>query len=94
MKTKIICTTEQERNAYHKTKPVYPLYGYVIKNGNKWVIEDLRGSHDGDPKFEVMAPDGYVFEPDGVHTLLCVDHADIIERVDSLFIMKDAELES
>lgn len=42
---------------------------------------EYRITDDREPRFEVFAPDGYVFEPDGVSSFVCIDRKDAIERV-------------
>lgn len=42
---------------------------------------EYRITDDREPRFEVFAPDGYVFEPDGVSSFVCIDMEDAIERV-------------
>lgn len=61
---------------------LYPLYGYIFIAGTKCIIEDLRGDWDRDnPQYEIIAPKGKIFVPDGVHSMLCFDYADIQERI-------------
>jgi hypothetical protein len=76
-----------EQEAYSNESHVYPLYGFVTFAGQTMAIEQL-GSGD-EYKYEVMVPKGMIFVPDGVHTLLCKNLADVRERVSD----NDLELE-
>lgn len=77
-----IKATDAERAAYAATSPVYPQWGWVLKNGARFVVEDLRGSWSkGDPVFEIIAPDGHIFMSDCCHTLLCDNLADVRDRM-------------
>lgn len=74
--------TAQEKSDYLKTKPVYPLYGYVTIDGHKCAIEDLRGCRgEGDPRYELMAPQYMVFSCHDLHSILCFDVADLRDQV-------------
>lgn len=81
---KIVKATEDEKRTYRATKPTYPLYGFVEISGQRCEIEDLRSWAKGNPQYEVMAPDGYIHEPESLHTLLCFDYADIRGRIGTL----------
>jgi hypothetical protein len=70
--------TEEERMGYEGQ---YPLYGYVKHGGLQLVIEDLRCWPKQDPQYEVMAPDGFHFSTDRLHSLLCIDMKDIRDRL-------------
>lgn len=62
---------------------VYPLYGFVKISGQDCYVEDLRGfSEKEEPKYEIIVPDGYIFVPDCLHTLLCYDLQDVRDRAD------------
>jgi len=71
--------TIDERAAYDG---VYPL-GYVIETRDVkhpvLYVEHLPIS-DGDPEYEVIAPDGYHFS-EQVHSLLCFSRQDVLDRV-------------
>lgn len=71
--------THEERLEYEKTNPVYTLYGFV-KIGQHLCEIEWPNEPDG-PKYEVMAPRGYIFNPEGVHTLLCFSLTDLQVRV-------------
>lgn len=59
---KIIKATAEQRAAYANTGAVYPLHGYIEKDGKKLPVEDLRGHWSRpDPVYELMAPKGYHF---------------------------------
>lgn len=47
------------------------------------LVLDYRWTDDRVRRFEVFAPDGYVFMPDGVSSFICIDRKDAIERVQS-----------
>ncbi len=79
--SKIVKATQAEKEIYNLTKPIYPLYGFIILDGHQCPIEDLRGSWSKpDPIYEVMAPKGFHFDVEQVHTLLCCDLAEIKMR--------------
>lgn len=69
---------------------LYPLYGWVTVNGHRCAVEDLRKSWSkDDPQFEVIAPAGHHFTEypgascnDALHTLLCMNLADVRERAE------------
>jgi hypothetical protein len=73
--------TPAEVAAYALTGPCYPLSHFVTLNGQELAVEDCGGWHKDDPKYEVMAPDGFHFRYDEVHTLLCDNLRDVVERV-------------
>jgi hypothetical protein len=76
---KIRKATDEEKGNYHGR---YPLFGFIKCSGKECAVEDLRGSWSRpDPTYEVMAPKGFIFVPDGVHTLLADDLADVRSRV-------------
>lgn len=82
MKTKIEKATPAERLAWMQKGELYPLYGYVIVDGQRLVVEDLRGCREShDPTYEVHAPDGKHFVG-GLHTLLCYGIKDVKESVE------------
>lgn len=70
-----------ERKAY---QGVYPLYGHIMVDGHRCVVEDLRGGgSDDDPKYEIMAPSGKHFEGEGTHSLLCFSISDLCDRANA-----------
>lgn len=76
---KIFLARKSERAAY---RGVYGLYGYVDVGGTRCAIEDLSGAGaEDDPKYEVMAPDGFHFDSEGLHSLLCVSLTDLRDRI-------------
>lgn len=86
---RIRIATEEQRDQYLEGKPVYPLHGFIRVDGTDCAIEDLRGlASPGDPKWELMAPAGHQFFPEGLHTMLGFDQADIIERASGQLIIK------
>ena len=71
--------TIDERAAYDG---VYPL-GHIIElrsNEHPMLYVENLPVSDGDPKYEVMAPDGYHFS-EQVHSLLCFSRQDVFDRV-------------
>lgn len=77
---KIVKATKEQKAEYQKGNPCYPLYGYITLDGVKCVIEDLRCWSKDDPQYEVMAPDGHIFFPEHLHSLLCMTLEDIKGR--------------
>lgn len=77
---KITKATNAEKVAYMETRPVYPLYGWVEIAGHHCAIEFPNEGREG-PKYEVMAPEGFHFDRDETHSLLCFSLADLRERV-------------
>ena len=82
--SKIIKATAAEKddyriNGYGPGKPgLYPLFGFIKVDGRMCPIELLN---EPDNKYEVMAPIGFHFGGgENVHSLLCVDQADIEVR--------------
>ena len=86
---KIRKATPEEKAEYWKTSPVYPLYGYIKHDGHELAIEDLRCWPKEDPQYEVLAPDGHIFCPDGLHTILCHTLKDVRARVMENDIVED-----
>ena len=73
---KVCKATEQDKAEY---RGLYRLYGWVTVNGTRCAIEWLN-EQEG-PKFEVMAPRGFHFRNEGLHSLLCCSMADLRGRV-------------
>lgn len=71
--------TAEEKREYAKTKPVYPLWGFCRVGKIRCAVEHPNEG-PGEPNYEIMAPDGYIFEPDGVHTMLCQTLEEVCER--------------
>jgi hypothetical protein len=75
---------QQESYAQQQPKPLYPLWGYAVVEVTKGLkkncpVEFLNEGKDN-PNYEIMAPDGYKFT-EGVHSLLCVNLADVRDRL-------------
>lgn len=81
MKNKMISVRKADEKEKSKYYGVYPLYGFIKSGDFDIAIEDLRSWSKPNPQYEVIAPEGYHFFPDGTHTLLCHDMKDIKERV-------------
>jgi hypothetical protein len=67
----IIKATNADKAKYgtQTPHPVAPLYGWVWKNHQKIPVEYL-GEGRGNPNYEALSPDGFVFDADETHTLL------------------------
>lgn len=79
---RIIKATASEKAEYAKTGPVYPLYGFIRVDGQRCAVEDLRGKWSRpDPVWEVVAPAGYRFAVEGLHSMLGEDHRELLDRV-------------
>lgn len=76
----IVRATDAQKVEHLKTNPAYQLYGYVVISGLLCTIEDLRPDHS-DVSYKICAPKGYRFEQHGLHTLMCVSHADVKEQI-------------
>lgn len=83
--------TAEERAAYAATDPIYKLgyYAHGVRDvdGNKHVcaVEDLRGlGGQYDPTWELMAPDGYHFDVEFVHSKLCYGLQDVRDQANNL----------
>lgn len=77
---RIIKATAKEKQEYAANADnLYPLYGFVNVGGRICTIERL--SPLDDMRYEVMAPQGYHFAAEGLHTLLCYSVADIRHRI-------------
>lgn len=59
---------------------LYPLYGFVRNNGHECIVEYLGEGKDA-PNYEVLAPAGFTFVPDGVTSLLCSTLDDMETRL-------------
>jgi hypothetical protein len=70
--------TEIERQQYHG---VYPLYGWIRWKGQRLAVEDCSGGPAGDPRYEVMAPEGYHFGASECHSLLGYNQKDAQSRL-------------
>jgi hypothetical protein len=73
--------TQEEKVAYLATPPrkVYPLWGWVKIEGHRCPIE-FPNEGEGNPKYEIMAPEGFHFMYDETHSLLCYDMKDVVAR--------------
>lgn len=79
---------QAEKMHYASTGPLHPLYGYITVNGvmggtkGRWscAVEYLGEGRDN-PNYEVMAPNGLLFSPDYIHTLLASTLAEMYERL-------------
>lgn len=76
---KMTLATQEQRDAYNDGSHVYPLHGYVKVGGVECAVERCSGGKD-DPQYEVMAPEGFHFDADETHTLLCFNVKDVDER--------------
>lgn len=68
----------KEQGAY---SGLYPLYGFVPVGGKQCAIEYPNEKESDGPVFEVMAPDGFHFIGEELHTLLCFDMEDLKTRI-------------
>ena len=79
---KLCKASRDEREAYLKSEPVYPLFGWINvphEDGTKvrCAVEDLRGSWSRpNPIYEIMAPPKHMFYG-GTHSLLCYSQKDV-----------------
>jgi hypothetical protein len=83
MTRKVIKATAAEKEAYAKDPlTLYPLHGYVMVDGHRCPLEDLRGAWSRpDPVWELLAPAGYHFGAgEMTHSLLGYTQADAIDR--------------
>ena len=76
MTATVVRATPAEARAH---EGMYALHGWVVVDGQRCPVELPDGSR-GDPKYEVLAPDGWMFEG-GEHGLLCYDMPDLRERI-------------
>lgn len=81
---------EQKAYSQRSPKPLYPLYGSVRVSGKPCHVEYLNEGRDN-PNYEVLAPDGFWFYPDGVHSLLCFTLDDLDVRTDGNTLEADPE---
>ena len=76
---KILKPTEEQALKYDG---IYPIHGYVKLDGVECVLEDLRRfATDFDPRWEMVAPEGYHFFPEGTHTVLGFSQKDLFDRL-------------
>lgn len=69
--------TFNEKRSYHG---LHPLYGWIIIDGHRCAIEDLRGAGPkDDPAYEVLAPAGMKFDGD-LHQMVAFDLRDARQR--------------
>lgn len=74
-------TDAEKASAAAEQYRCYPLYGYVKhRSGVELEVEELN-DRDNDIKYEVLAPAGQHFYPDGLHTLLCSNQKDVFQRI-------------
>jgi hypothetical protein len=70
---------------------INPLFGFVkvrgalggVKTSWQCAVEYL-GEGPDEPNYEVIAPTGMIFAPDGTHTLLGVTQSDLVNRIGEL----------
>ena len=79
---KVTKATAAEIADYAKTNALYPLSHWVIVDNVRCAVERITSGHAGDPKYEIMLPDGHHDLCDNIHTLLCFDIADVRERAE------------
>lgn len=79
---KVTKATAAEIADYAKTDALYPLSHWVIVDGARCAVERITSSNEGDPKYEIMLPDGHHDLYDNCHTLLCFDMADVRDRAE------------
>lgn len=87
---KIRKATDNEKRDYEAARPVYPLYGFVQVGPHSCAIE-FPNEGDGNPTYEIMAPDGLRFFPDDTHTLLCDTLEDVRTRAGGNELIADKE---
>ncbi len=73
-------TAEEMANYSALGTNLYPLSHYVMVDGMLCPVERLGSSHENDPKYEIMIPNGYHVKYESLHTLLCYDLADVRDR--------------
>lgn len=79
---KVTKATAAEIADYAKTDALYPLSHWVMVDGERCAVERITSGRDGDPKYEIMLPDGHHDVGDNCHTLLCFDMADVRDRAE------------
>lgn len=62
-------------------KGITPLYGFARIDGQRCIVEYLGEGRDN-PNYEVLAPDGFRFTPEGTTTLIGFTLSDLIERIE------------
>lgn len=80
--------TAAEITEYAKTDALYPLSHWVIVDGARCAVERITSGREGDPKYEIILPDGHHDLYDNIHTLLCFDLADVRERAECCQLTK------
>jgi hypothetical protein len=79
---KITKATQAEKEAYAKTKPVYPLFGWLMFDGERLAVEYLGGHWSKDePQYEAIAPQGKFFDSHDTHTVLGLSQKDLCGRL-------------
>lgn len=79
MATKLVRATDAEKAAWSTAGELYPLYGFLVVDGERRPVEDLRARWGkDDPQFEVHTPNGRRYF-DGTHTRLCFNLEDVRE---------------
>ena len=78
---KIIKATDEQKREHRVENGAHepPLYGYVTISGHQCVIEYL-GEGQGEPNYELFAPEGYTFEMGGPHSSLYSTLAELREE--------------
>lgn len=88
---KIKKATKEEKDNYCGE---YPLHGFVIIDSYMCSIEDKKAYFgelsDGECRYEVVAPDGFYFEPYGTHTVLCESISHVKEVALSSYVLSGA----
>lgn len=83
MKLRYFPSTPAQRKAHAAAGGLYKLHGHVALGAHLCRLEDLRGAWSRpDPVWEVHAPDGYIFQPEGLHSLLGHTQSDLAERLE------------
>jgi len=81
--SKIVKATEEQKRAYAEARRHLlcepPLYGYVTICGQRCVIAYL-GEGQGEPNYELFAPEGYCFGPE-LHSDLYSTVAELREGI-------------
>lgn len=92
---KIVLATEEQKKDYQERKPVYPLYGFIDcplqgDDGKRRVkmtcAIEYVGDRDNEIIYEVMAPRGYHFAPEYVHSMFCSSRQNVREHVASSYL--------
>jgi hypothetical protein len=93
MRYRIEKATVAQKRDYAERKingAINPLHGFVWVGNRRLYVEGLQEGRD-DPKYEVMAPAGMRFMPDGVTTLLCFSLHDLDNRLQSNELERNPE---